>query len=129
MLAIGVRFGGGVVEKIDDFARLILHRKTEHDRSFMAVHARASHQEELDCGRRPRPHRRFKRRDDDFVTLENRSSHRCTCVRIGAGCDQPLNRSAVVERRCLRKIQLWLAPEWFPTDHRTRHQSDGGGCE
>jgi len=129
MLAIGLRLRGGFFEKIDDFPRPILHRQTEHDCSFMAVHAGASRQQELDCGWRPRPDRRFKRRDDDVMALENRSSHRCACVRIGARCDQPLNRTAVVERRCFRKIQLWLAPEWFPANDRADNENDAGDCQ
>jgi hypothetical protein len=124
MLAIWMRLRGGLFEEIDDFARLILHRKTEHDRSFVAVHAGASLHEELDCGWRPRPDGRFKRRHDDFLALENRRSHWCRCVRVAAGCDQPLNRPAVVERGCLRKIQSWLAPEWLPANERSDNQND-----
>ncbi len=125
MLAIWMRLRVGPVEEIDDLARLILHRQTQHDRTFMAVHARASRQEELDCRWRPRPDGRFQRRHDDFLTLENRRSHRRGRVRVGAGCDQPLNRPAIIERGCLRKIQPWLAPEWLPADERSDNQNDG----
>src|SRR5690242_5423531 len=123
MLAIWTRLRCVLFEEIGDFARLVLHREAKHDRPFMAVHTGAPLQQEFDRRRRPRPDGRLQRRDDDFLALENRGSDSRARVRIGARCEQPLNRRAIVERGCLREIQWWLAPQWFPADERSDNQN------